>query len=70
LKTEITPEQLQKGLCRIILYEPWDEVTRNTVKVWLDLQGVSYLLPDRINDDHSVTVCVKLDGYLHVFSVG
>lgn len=54
----------------MILYEPWDDITRNTVKVWLDLQGLSYLLPDRINDDHSVTVCVKLDGYLHVFSVG
>jgi hypothetical protein len=70
LKTDIDLESLQRALESMILYEPWDDITRNTVKVWLDLQGLSYLLPDRINDDHSVTVCVKLDGYLHVFSVG
>lgn len=52
------------------LFEVWDSQTRETVKTWLNLQGIECLLPEFTAPDNSVTIAIKLDGYVHYLMIG
>jgi hypothetical protein len=49
------------------LFEVWDSQTQETVKTWLNLQGIDCLLPEFTAPDQSVTIAIKLDGFVHFF---
>lgn len=65
LESDATLEGIQKGLNSLTRFEPWDEQTRLTVQTWLNLQGIECLLPERTAPDHSVTLAVRLNGFVH-----
>ncbi len=68
--TNTTLEALERALTYMILFEVWDSQTRETVKTWLNLQGIECLLPDFTAPDHSVTIAIKLDGCVHYLIIG
>lgn len=63
---------LEDGVRRLLLFELWNDETKDSLKTYLTLRGVEeYIVSDPFTNNkmHILHICVKIDGDLHILRV-